>query len=163
MVSGSPNGVVRAASTPPYRGGMPILEVHLVDGAHSAAQHAALLTTMSARYAAILTSPIERVRAYLTLHRPEHWATAGVPASTGPGSAPYFTAIVLAGRPVEQRHRLLAELTDILVEVLGVDRGLVRGRIIQVDPDDWGIAGTPAAAARRDEIATRAAAATRDR
>lgn len=152
------NDVVDRPPVAAYRGRMPILEVHLVDGLHSAEQHTALLMTMSARYAEVLESPIGRVRAYLTLHQPQHWATAGVPAAQQPGSAPYFTAIVLAGRPAEQRHRLLASFTDILVSVLGVDRGLVRGRIIQVDPDDWGIAGTPAAAARRDEIAERAAA-----
>ena len=58
--------------------------------------------------------------------------------------APYFTAIVLEGRPVEQRHRLLAELTDLIVEVLGATRSRVRGRIIQVPPDDWAIGGVPA-------------------
>ena len=135
---------------------MPILEVHLVEGTHTPAQHAELLATMSARYAEVLDSPLDRVRAYLTLHRPEHWATAGVPASGEP--APYFTAIVLEGRPVEQRHRLLGAFTDILVDVLGVDRSRVRGRIIQVDPDDWAIGGVPASAARAGEIAARAAA-----
>ena len=45
--------------------------------------------------------------------------------------APYFTAIVLEGRPVEQRHRLLAEVTDLIVEVLDATRSRVRGRIIQ--------------------------------
>lgn len=132
---------------------MPILEVHLVDGMHTPAQHAELLTAMSRRYAEVLGSPLERVRAYLALHRPEHWATAGVAAAPEP--APYFTAIVLRGRPVEQRHRLLGAFTDILVDVLGADRRLVRGRIIQVDPDDWAIGGVPASVARRTEIAAR--------
>src|SRR5215207_7194665 len=100
---------------------MPILEVHLVEGRHTAAQHAELLTAMSARYAEVLESPVERIRAYLTLHRPEHWATGGVAGA----EAPYFTAIVLEGRPVEQRHRLLGAFTDILVDVLGVERKLV--------------------------------------
>jgi phenylpyruvate tautomerase PptA (4-oxalocrotonate tautomerase family) len=136
---------------------MPILEVHLVDGKHTAAQHAELLTSMSARYAEVLESPVERVRAYVTLHRPEHWATGGVPAAAG--SAPYFTAIVLEGRPAEQRRRLLGAFTDIIVDVLGVDRKLVRGRIIQVPPDDWAIGGVPASVARKPEIAARAASA----
>lgn len=131
---------------------MPIVEVHLVEGAHTPAQHAALLGALSARYAEVLDSPLQRIRAHLTLHRPEHWATGGEPGV----SAPYFTAIVLAGRPVEQRHRLLASFTDVVVDVLGVDRAVVRGRIIQVDPEDWGIAGQPASAARRAEIAERA-------
>jgi phenylpyruvate tautomerase PptA (4-oxalocrotonate tautomerase family) len=134
---------------------MPILEVHLVEGRHTAAQHAELLTAMSARYAEVLESPVERVRAYVTLHRPEHWATGGVAGT----EAPYFTAIVLEGRPVEQRHRLLGAFTDILVDVLGADRKLVRGRVIQVPPDDWAIGGVPASAARRSEIASRAARA----
>lgn len=131
---------------------MPILEVHLVDGAHTPAQHSELLTSLSARYAEVLESPLDRIRAYLTLHRPEHWATGGEPGVP----APYFTAIVLRGRPAEQRARLLGAFTDILVDVLGVDRRVVRGRIIQVDPDDWSIGGVPASAARRAEIAARA-------
>jgi 4-oxalocrotonate tautomerase family enzyme len=132
---------------------VPILELHLVEGDHSPDQHAQLLSSLSAVYAEVLASPVERVRAYLTLHAREHWATGG---STGGAPAPYFTAVVLEGRPVEQRHRLLAELTDLVVEILGVERSRVRGRVIQVPPDDWAIGGVPAAAARRDEIAARA-------
>ena len=132
---------------------MPILEVHLIEGSHTAAQHRELLAALSARYAEVLESPPERIRAYLTLHRPEHWVTGGAPGV----DAPYFTALVLAGRPVEQRHRLLGAFTDIIVDVLGVDRASVRGRIVPVDPDDWAIGGVPASAARRGEIAARAA------
>lgn len=131
---------------------MPVLEVHLQEGHHSPDQHATLLARMSAAYATVLGSPVERIRAYLVLHRPEHWTTGGV--SGGP-PAPYFTAVVLEGRPVQQRQRLLADLTDLLVEVLGVDPARVRGRIVRVDPEDWAIGGVPAATARRDEIAAR--------
>lgn len=133
---------------------MPVVEVHLQAGRHTPAQHAELLGALSARYAEVLDSPLERIRAFLTLHEPQHWATGG---ETGV-EAPYFTAVVLRGRPVEQRRRLIGAFTDVLVDVLGVERRLVRGRIIQVDPDDWAIAGVPAGAARRDEIAARAAA-----
>ncbi|MDN5751231.1 MAG: tautomerase family protein [Pseudonocardia sp.] len=127
------------------------MEVHLVEGRHPPAQLAELLTALSERYAEVLGAPLDRVRAYLTLHRPEHWATAGRPGV----EAPYVTAVVLEGRPVEQRHRLLAAFTDVVVEVLGVERGLVRGRLIAVHPDDWGIAGVPASVARVAEIAAR--------
>jgi phenylpyruvate tautomerase PptA (4-oxalocrotonate tautomerase family) len=130
---------------------VPIVEVHLIEGSHTAAQHAELLAALSTRYAEVLDSPPERIRAYLTLHRPEHWFTGGAPGVV----APYFTALVLEGRPVEQRHRLLGAFTDILVDVLGVDRALVRGRITPVHPDDWGIGGVPAGEARRAEIAAR--------
>lgn len=140
---------------------MPILEVHLVEGMHTPAQQTELLQAMSARYAEILESPPERVRAFVTLHRPEHWNTGGAPGSA---SAPYFTALVLEGRSAHQRHRLLGAFTDILVDVLGVDRRLVRGRIVPVHPDDWAIGGVPASVARGTEIAARAAGrATEDR
>lgn len=132
---------------------MPVLEVHLVEGMHTPAQHAELLRTMSRRYAEVLDSPLDRVRAYATFHRPEHWLVGGEPGLP----APYFTAIVLRGRPAEQRRRLLGAFTDIVVDVLGVDRKVVRGRIIQVDPDDWAIGGVPASAARSAEITARAA------
>jgi 4-oxalocrotonate tautomerase family enzyme len=132
---------------------VPVLEVHLVEGDHSPDAVARLLAETSRRYAAVLESPVERIRAYATLHPREHWAVGG---ETGAAPAPYFTAIVLEGRPVEQRHRLLAELTDLVVDVLGVARSRVRGRIIQVPPDDWAIGGVPASGARPDEIAARA-------
>jgi phenylpyruvate tautomerase PptA (4-oxalocrotonate tautomerase family) len=128
---------------------MPILEVHLVEGMHTPAQHAELLSAMSARYAEVLESSLDRVRAYVTLHQPELWATAGVPASAR--SAPYFTAIVFEGRPLERR-RLLGAFTDIIVDVLGVDRRLVHGRIIPVHPEDWAIGGVPAGIARRGQL-----------
>ena len=130
---------------------MPILEVHLVEGMHTSTQHADLLRAISVRFAEVLEAPVERVRAYLTLHRPEHWAVGGEPGRT----TPYFTVVVLEGRSAEQRRRLLGALTDIIVDVLGVDRRDVRGRIKQVPPDDWGIGGVPASAIRRDEIAAR--------
>ena len=131
---------------------MPILEVHLVEGEHTGAQITELLTRMSARYAEVLESPLERVRSYATLHEPGRWATGGVVGV----EAPYFTAIVLEGHPVEQCHRLLGAFTDILVDTLGVDRRAVRGRIIPVSPDDWAIGGVPASSVRGAEIAARA-------
>lgn len=135
---------------------MPILEVHLVEGMHTPAQHTEVLAAVSIRCAEVLEAPPDAVRGYVTLHRPEHWATAGVPASRV--AAPYFTAVLPEGRPVEQRHRLLGACTDILVDVLGVDRRLVHGRIIEVRAEDWSVGGVPASAARRSEWGTRRAA-----
>lgn len=135
---------------------MPIVTVHLLEGRHPAGQVSTLLAGLTQRYAAVLESPVERVRAFAQLHPPERWVTGGDPGV----EAPYFTALVLAGRPVAQRHRLLADFTDLIVDVLGVPRSSVRGRIVPVDPDDWGIGGVPASAARRQEIDARAAADT---
>ncbi|OLT21152.1 hypothetical protein BJF78_08805 [Pseudonocardia sp. CNS-139] len=129
---------------------MPILEIHLVEGAHSPSQHAELLTAISTRYAEVLEMPRDQVRAHLTLHRPELWATGAIPASGR--SAPYFTAVMFAGSPAEQRRRLLGALTDLLVDVLGVDRRLVHGRIIPVQPEDWAVGGAPVGSGRRSPL-----------
>ena len=59
-------------------------------------------------------------------------------------------------RSLEERHRLLAGFTDIVVEVLGVDRNFVRGGIVPVQPENWSIGGEPGSVRRRDEIAARA-------
>jgi phenylpyruvate tautomerase PptA (4-oxalocrotonate tautomerase family) len=126
---------------------MPVLEVHLVEGLHTSAQHAELLVAMSTRYAEVTDVPLDRVRAHVTLHRPELWANGGIPADGR--SAPYFTAVLFADRPADLRRRLLGALTDLLVDVLGVDRRLVHGEVIPVQPADWATGGVSAAGARR--------------
>jgi phenylpyruvate tautomerase PptA (4-oxalocrotonate tautomerase family) len=123
---------------------MPVLGVHLVQGMHTPAQHAELLVAMSTRYAEVTEVPLERVRAYVTLHRPELWANGGIPADGR--SAPYFTAAVFTDRPADVRRRLLGALTDLVVDVLGVDRRLVHGEVVPVRTEDWVVGG---AAARR--------------
>jgi 4-oxalocrotonate tautomerase family enzyme len=135
---------------------VPIVNVHLVDGAHTPDQHERLLGKLSAVYAELLEAPVDRIRAFITLHPSPLWATGGVAASRDHRSAPFFTALVLEGRPVEQRHRLLERFTDVIVDVLGVDRDLVRGLIQTIPPDDWGIGGVPASVKRRAEIEARA-------
>jgi phenylpyruvate tautomerase PptA (4-oxalocrotonate tautomerase family) len=126
---------------------MPVLGVHLVEGMHTPAQHAELLVAMSTRYAEVTEVPLERVRAHITLHQPELWANGGIPADGR--SAPYFTAAVFADRPGDARRRLLGALTDLVVDVLGVDRRLVHGEVVPVRPEDWVVGGTSAGAARR--------------
>ncbi len=77
--------------------------------------------------------------------------------SQGADEAPFFQAYLLAGRPQGQRDRLMSGFTDLLVEILGTDRSVIRGAIIIVEPNDWCIAGVSAAELRADEIRARAA------
>lgn len=138
---------------------MPIVNFHLVAGSSTPEQDERLLRRASVLYAEVLDSPIERVRAFITSHDPEQSAVAGELVSVGAQHAPFFEFIVLEGRPLEQRHRLIAAFTDLLVEVLGVRREAVRGCCRRVDPEDWGIGGQPASALRSKEIDARAAVA----
>lgn len=135
---------------------MPVAHFHLPSGAATPEQERQLLIEASQVYAAVLDSPIERVRTFLVHHEATRMAVAGQIVADSGVVAPYFTAIVLAGRPVAQRQRLLLAFTDLIVGVLGVDRTAVRGRIIEVAPENWGIGGQPASGARAEEIAARA-------
>ncbi len=71
--------------------------------------------------------------------------------------APFFEFIVLEGRSLDERQQLMSGFTALLVEVLGVAPGLVRGRCIRVHPQDWSIGGTGADQLREKEISARAA------
>lgn len=50
---------------------------------------------------------------------------------------------LLRGRSAELKHRLLRELTDHVAVTLGVDPQTVRVFIVELEPDNWGIAGVP--------------------
>ena len=135
---------------------MPILNFHLVENQYTQEQHETLLLESSRFFAEVLRSPIERVRAFITLYRPELAAVGGEIVRINPQQAPYFTVIVLEGRPLEERQRLLAGFTDIVVDVLKVRRELVRGGITLIHPENWAIGGQPASQLRQAEVRARA-------
>jgi phenylpyruvate tautomerase PptA (4-oxalocrotonate tautomerase family) len=131
---------------------VPVVEIHLVDGQHRPARIEELLQRVSHRAAAALGSPVGRVRAFVTMHPPELWATGGVPAAVDGDPAPYFVATVLAASSAAQRTRLLADITDALCDVLGVTRVRIHGRVAQVPPDDCVVGGVPPSFAHRQEV-----------
>lgn len=139
---------------------MPVVHFHLIEGQHTDDAIGALLVGASHFYAETLYAdvtplPLDRVRAFATFSGPQHWATAGVLISDGGHDAPYFTCLTLAGRPIEQLHRLLAGFTDLIVTHLACERARVRGQVVPLDPVNWSIGGVPASAIRAAEIARR--------
>ncbi|MBL8931247.1 MAG: tautomerase family protein [Kineosporiaceae bacterium] len=134
---------------------MPVVNYHLVAGRDAPDAVGELLRRSCALFAEVLDSPIERVRAFATLHEPSQACVGGRLVADGAEPAPFFQFALLAGRPLDHRHRLLAGFTDLLVEVLGTPRELIRGGIWLIDPEDWAIGGVPAAALRRAEIEAR--------
>ena len=139
---------------------MPVVNFHLLEGASSPGQDEQLLLSACRIYAEVLGAPMDRVRAFITSHSPTRFAVAGELAAVNKVHAPFFEFIVLEGRPLAQRQRLLKGFTELLVEVLGVRREHVRGACRLVRPEDWAIGGEPASALRKDEIAARAAPAS---
>lgn len=54
---------------------------------------------------------------------------------------PVVQVSLLEGRGVEERRRLVAAVTDAVVDSLGVDPGQVRVLLYELPPGDWGIGG----------------------
>lgn len=137
---------------------MPVLQYMLVEGQQTDAQIAELLIESSRLFAEVLESPIDRVRVSAQLVQPQHIAIGGKLVSEGVPSTPYFEFVVLEGRPMAHRQRLLEGFTHLLVDKLGVDRNRVRGSCWAVDPAQWSIGGNLASVLRAKEISARAAA-----
>lgn len=133
---------------------MPIVNYHLAADTYSDEQCQQLLEKSSQLYADVLASPVERVRAFIQLYNTKMMAVAGQVVHEAK-AAPYFEFIVLAGRPVEQRERLLIGFTDLIVETLDVERSLIRGCCRLVESEDWCIGGITANKLRAKEIKER--------
>lgn len=134
---------------------MPILTVHLSCDTYAGEQLERLLVSASEIYARVLDSPLERVRVFLNLIERDAMAVGGEVVATSDRHAPFFEAIVLEGRPAQQKQLLMEAITDLLEDVLQVDRAGIRGVCWSVPPEDWCIAGTPASTKRAREIRAR--------
>jgi 4-oxalocrotonate tautomerase len=49
----------------------------------------------------------------------------------------------------------MARFTELTADICALDKNLIRGRCVQLDPEDWGIGGQSAAELRRAEIEAR--------
>ncbi|WP_150430339.1 tautomerase family protein [Dechloromonas sp. CZR5] len=134
---------------------MPILNIHLVRGQSPAPAVENLLLRCSQAFADGLRCPIDRVRVFVTEHEARFMCVGGKMVSDSEVMAPYFSFIVLEGRSLEDRQSLLTAFTDLIVEILGAPRELVRGGIVPVAPEDWSIGGVPASHLRQTEIEAR--------
>jgi 4-oxalocrotonate tautomerase family enzyme len=141
---------------------MPAAAVHVLAG-HPRPRLRQLIAEISEAMVRILDAPKERLEVWVDEIDPELWGIAGEPAADvlqrSPRSEvemPFVQMVLLAGRPTEQHHALIAEITAVIERVLGAAPGRTRIQIAEVDPDSWGIGGRPAAIARAAEIAARA-------
>lgn len=134
---------------------MPILTINLQRDAYPREQLDRLLVDVSELYARVLESPLERVRVFLNLFDPHAMAVGGRIMAECELKAPFFEAIVMEGRPEEQKQRLMREVTDLIETLLQVERTHIRGVCWSVPPGDWCIAGTPASVKRAEELEAR--------
>lgn len=110
----------------------------------------------------VLEAPADRLEVWVTEIDPELWGIGGEPASDvfartprEQVEMPFIKMVLMQGRPIEQYHRIIAELTAITAKQLGSDGSKVRVFIADAQPDKWGIGGVPASVRRAAELAQR--------
>ena len=54
---------------------------------------------------------------------------------------PFIAVHIARGRPLEKRRRLAAAITDLVTEILEVERGATQVLIHEHDRDNWAIGG----------------------
>ena len=144
---------------------MPACNVIVLKG-HPLATLKQLVVECSDTLARIIGAPKDRLEVWVTEVEPALWGLSGRPgdevlqtASRAEVEMPFIRIVLLQGRPVEQHHQLIAEISAVVARVLGADLERVRLQIDEVHPDRWGIGGVPASIRRAAEIAARAATA----
>ncbi len=144
---------------------MPACNVIVLKG-HPLATLKQLIVECSDTLARIIGAPKDRLEVWVTEVEPALWGLSGQPgdevlqaASRAEVEMPFIRMVLLQGRPVEQHHQLIAEMTAVVARVLGANIERIRLQIDEVHPDRWGIGGVPASVRRAAEIAARAATA----
>ena len=56
---------------------------------------------------------------------------------------PLIQVTMVQGRTVEQKHALIARLTDAMHEAVGTPKDRIRVAIYEITADEWGIGGEP--------------------
>ena len=121
---------------------------------------AALLRRTADLFAEITDSPVDRIRTQVHELPADSFAVGGIPIAESGVQAPFVTLDLLEGRPLEQHAALVARMSALVAELVGVPLDRVRLRINEVKTTDWGIGGVQASELRRAEIASRQIAET---
>lgn len=144
---------------------MPVCNVVVLKG-HPLPALKRLVTECSDTLARVLDAPKDRLEVWITEVEPALWGLSGVPAdevltetNRAEREMPFIRMVLLQGRPVEQHHRLIREMTDAVARVLQMNPDRIRVQIDEVHPDRWGIGGVPASVRRAAEIKAREAGA----
>lgn len=121
---------------------------------------AALLRRTADLFAEITESPVDRIRTQVHELPADSFAVGGIPIAESGVQAPFVTLDLLEGRPLEQHAALVARMSALVAELVGVPLDRVRLRINEVKTTDWGIGGVQASELRRAEIESRQIAET---
>jgi 4-oxalocrotonate tautomerase family enzyme len=140
---------------------MPVAHINVLKG-HPRPVLRQLIAEVSETLSRVIGAPMDRLEVWITEVDPELWGIAGTPAqdvltedSRPHLEMPFIQMVLLAGRPKEQHHRLIADITEVTARILKTDKDRIRLHIAEADPDSWGIGGVPASIRRAAEIKAR--------
>lgn len=143
---------------------MPVANLHVLQG-HPREKLKQWIRDASEAMCRVLEAPADRLEVWVTEIDPDLWGISGEPASeafahTSRNAAemPFIKMVLMQGRPAQQYHRIIAELTAITERLLNIDGSKVRVYIADAHPDRWGIGGVPASVKRAKELETRSSA-----
>jgi 4-oxalocrotonate tautomerase family enzyme len=141
---------------------MPVAHINILQG-HKRATLRTIIAEVSDAMSTILSAPKDRLEVWISEVDPELWGIAGQTAAevlaTTPREQvemPFVQMALMEGRPVTQHHAIISAITEILHRNLGAEKNRIRVHIAPVQPDSWGIGGTPASVLRAAEITARA-------
>ena len=144
---------------------MPKAHFNVLEG-HSREQLKRMIRETSDAMLRVLQAPKDRHEIWVTEIDPDLWGIEGEPASDAIRSKslaeiemPFIEMALMEGRPKEQHHAIIAEITEITARNLGCNKDRIRVHIVNAVPDQWGIGGVPAAVRRAEELRARAQAA----
>jgi len=140
---------------------MPVAHINLLKG-HPRDTLRALIAEVSDAMSRILAAPKDRLEVWITEVDPDLWGIAGQTASQALAEQdrakvemPFVQMVLMEGRPIEQHHQIIAEISSIIARLLGSDKSRIRVHIASAKPDFWGIGGVPASISRAAELAAR--------
>jgi len=141
---------------------MPKAHFNVLQG-HSREQIKRLIRETSDAMLRVLQAPKDRHEIWVTEIDPELWGIEGETAAdvlrTRPLAEiemPFVEMALMEGRPKEQHHAIIAEVSEITARTLGCTKDRIRVHIVNANPDNWGIGGIPASVRRADELLARA-------
>lgn len=133
---------------------MPLIEIDLMEG-HSADVHRQLVARCTALCAEVVATPVERFRLAINVFPAAQWGLGGVPAPEK--VSPLIKISLMEGRTLEMLHRLVAEMSTLVAEILDIPISQTRVFLTEIPATHWVIGGVPVSVSRAAEAAAQAA------
>ncbi|WP_240008709.1 tautomerase family protein [Pseudaquidulcibacter saccharophilus] len=110
----------------------------------------------------VLSAPKERLMIWINEIDQDLWGLAGNPASDISDfetrkslEIPFVQMTLMKGRPLEQFHKIMDEISEIIARNLEINKSQVRVHIANAEPELWAIGGVPASILRAKELEAR--------